>query len=55
MCGIFGVYNFKINKSINTKLFKEVTSLISHRRPDGEIYTTRSHDSITYNYLNKKP
>ena len=36
MCGIFGVYNYKGNQPIDIKLFKESTSLISHRGPDGE-------------------
>jgi len=36
MCGIFGVFNFKNNNPVDTKLFKEATSLISHRGPDGE-------------------
>ena len=44
MCGIFGVFNFTNNKPINTKLFKEATSLISHRGPDGEGFFF-DHDS----------
>ncbi len=36
MCGITGIFNFDINKSVDKFLLKYMTDIIRHRGPDGE-------------------
>jgi asparagine synthase (glutamine-hydrolysing) len=38
MCGISGIFHFEINRTVDKKVLKRMTNVLSHRGPDGEGY-----------------
>ena len=36
MCGIAGIFNFDLEKSISKEILKNMADTIAHRGPDGE-------------------
>lgn len=50
MCGIFGVFNFYNRYPLNKFLFKEATTLLSHRGPDGEGFYFDDNNGVGFGH-----